>query len=160
PVLDSQSLSPPFAWGVDAGIGHRWGDHHAVELTGFYIPEQGSTKNIAAPGLLDLPFFNAPPGFQGAHGLWLQADRAGITTDSALANGELNYRFTPDVGYGLDLIAGVRYFDLQDRFSVFTDEDGLTVFPANTADIATYFVHTHNHMLLGQLGVDWEHPLP
>jgi hypothetical protein len=160
-VFDAQDVNPAYAAGVRATLGYRWGDHNAVEVGGFYIPAQSASKELDLPGRLDLPFgiFNAPLGFEGDNGMWLQADRLKVTTETALASGEVNYRWTPDAGYGLDLIAGIRYFDLQDRLSIFTDDDGLTVFPPDPFRMATYTVHTHNHMLGPQLGIDWEHPL-
>jgi hypothetical protein len=158
-AFDAQSLNPVYAWGVIATVGYRWNDYNAVELTGFYIPEQNASREVRRPGRLDQPFFNPPLGFEGDNGMWLQDDRIRITSSTALANAEFNYRCTPCPGYGLDLIAGVRYFDLHDRFTNFTDDDGLTVNPPDPFRMATYSVHTHNHILAPQLGIDWEVPV-
>jgi hypothetical protein len=158
-VVDSQDLNPVYNWGVRAGIGYRWDCHNAIELSGFYIPDQASSKETDLPGRLDLPFFNMPLGFEGDNGLWLQADRVKLISQTSLANAELNYRYAPVQGYGLELLAGVRYFDLHDRLSIFTDDDGLTVVPPDPFRMATYAVRTHNHIALAQLGIDWEHPL-
>jgi hypothetical protein len=159
PVIENTStVAPPLDWGPKVTVGYRW-DGGSVELTGFYLSERSASHTIARPGRIDLPFFNPPLGFEGDNGLWLQADRNTITHESALGNAELNYRCAPICGYGLEILAGVRYLDLKERFKVFTDDDGLTVFPPDPFRMATYSLQTHNRILAGQLGFDWEHPL-
>ena len=64
----------------------------AVEVSGFYIPYQGTTRTIADPGKLDLNFINPPVGFEGDNGLWLQADVVRVQELFSLINGEVNFR--------------------------------------------------------------------
>src|SRR5262249_17430621 len=60
---------------------------------------------------------------------------------------------------GFEWILGVRYFDLQERLSIFTDDDGIVAQPPNSALQALYSVRTHNRILAGQFGVEWSCPL-
>jgi hypothetical protein len=151
-------LNPKFSWGGRGTLGYRW-DNQAVEISGFYLPQTSVSHITTNPGRIDLPFINAPVGFEGDNGLWLQADRTVMTLQTTLGNAEFNYRFSPSAGMGLDLLAGIRYLDLRDRFSILTDDDGLTVMPVNPTTIATYTDQVHNHILAFQLGADWEYPL-
>jgi hypothetical protein len=157
-IEDTSSISPPYDWGVKAAIGYRW-DGGAIELTGFYLGEISKSHLIADKGRIDLPFTNAPLGFEGDNGLWLHADLNKITHQSAVGNAELNYRCSPVEGCGLEVLVGVRYLDIQERFQVFTDDLGLTVSPPDPFRQGTYSLETHNQILAGQLGLDWEHPL-
>jgi hypothetical protein len=159
PLLeDTSSIAPQYVWGVKATLGYRW-DNQAIEVTGFYLPELSKSHTITNRGRIDLPFFNPPLGFEGDNGLWLQADRNTIRQQSTLGNAECNYRFCPASGCGLDLLVGVRYLDLKERFGIFTDDDGLSIPAGDINRAATYLVETHNRILAAQLGLDFEHPL-
>jgi hypothetical protein len=105
---------------------------------------------------LNLLFFNAPDGFQGNNGLWLQANAVFVRMATTVANGEINYRHYWLEG-DLQVLAGVRYFDLQERLSILTVDD-----PGNDPTLrADYRVATHNRLVGGQLGFEWtRHLLP
>ena len=102
------------------------------KFTGFYLAQYTRSGAIALPGQIDLPFVNMPLGFEGDNGLWLQADRTITAFSSALADAELNYRYSNGGIQETELIAGVRYVDLRENLSTYTDDDG-TAFPSSTA---------------------------
>jgi hypothetical protein len=157
-LLDFNDVRPDFAYGVRATAGYREGNC-AFELSGFYVPQREFFRVVAAPGSLDLPFgaFNAPLGFQGDNGLWLQSDLVRLSVETTMASGEGNFRFGP--GPGFEWILGVRYLDLAERLTVFTDDDGILAQPANPALMASYSVRAHNRILGGQFGFEFAHPL-
>ena len=132
-------------------------------MSGFYIFQNNSTASIQAPGRIDSFFGNPPLGFEGDNGLWLQADRMSTSFSSTLWNAEANYRYTDAAVTGAELIAGVRYLDLDERLSSVTDDDGFQ-FPmingqSDPARVATYSVRTHNHLVAPQLGFEWDKEL-
>ena len=78
---------------------------------------------------LYLPFaaFAPPPGITGGGNNaneWLQVDRVRIVNVSDLANIEGNYRAR--VSEGFDLLCGLRYLNVSERFDIESDQDGLT----------------------------------
>jgi hypothetical protein len=158
-VLDQHDLSTAMAWGAQATLGWRFCENLAVEATGFYLPTEVKSHTIARPGRLDMPFVNPPLGFEGDNGLWLQADRVTLLSQSTMASAELNLRCQPLSGYGLEWLFGVRYFDVHESYSIFTDDDGLTVIPVDPTRQAIYTVTTRNRICAIQMGVDWEVPL-
>jgi hypothetical protein len=158
-ALNLGSQNGPTSYGPQVTLGWRFCQSLAIEATGFYLPQVSEVSAVAAPGRLDLPFFNPPLGFEGDNGLWLQADRVFLTTQSTVYSAEINFRLQPVSGCGLEWLFGVRYFDLRERFSLFTDDDGLTVFPFDPTRAATYQVDTHNRIVAPQIGVDWETPV-
>jgi hypothetical protein len=100
---------------------------------------------------LDLPFFNEPKGFKG---IFLQADSATLTFQTAVGNGEVNYIYG-GVTSEVALLAGFRYVDIQEGFSVLVLDD-----PVSPPDkVALYQTRTHNHLLLPQLGLEWRKEL-
>jgi hypothetical protein len=150
--------SVPTAWqaGARAEVGWQWGPH-ALELSGYYMPHSSANRQFTDPGALDVRFggFPVPAGFGGDDGnLFLQAGRVELETAVQIANAELNY--TCECGC-VHWIAGIRYFDLQERFSILTD-DALSEanevgspFPS-TIDI--YTVRTANRICAGQVGFE------
>ncbi len=161
PVLQSLSdVSQHFGGGPRATLGYLFNGNQAIEVSGFYIFQNSSTTALADPGRIDSFFFNPPLGFEGDNGLWLQADRMSTSFSSTLWNAEVNYRYTDAAVTGAELIAGVRYLDLDERLSSVTDDDGIQ-FPlvnggADPTRVATYSVRTHNHLLAPQLGFEWD----
>ena len=99
------------------------------------------------------PFANFPPpfGFLGNNFLWLQADRVTTTLSDQIGNAEANYRCT--CCDGCDFILGIRYFDLQERFRIRTDDEGLSG-PLDPRRIADYSVNTHSRLLGPQIGFE------
>jgi hypothetical protein len=177
-VLDSQNLdtgvaSPSGAiaqqlsnihtlmnFGVSGSVGFLQGCN-AVELSGFYLSQYTRSGSVAHPGQIDLPFVNPPLGFEGDNGLWLQADRTTTTFSSALGDAELNYRYTNGGVRETELIVGLRYLDLREKLSTYTDDDG-TAFPLingqpDPTRVATYSIEAHNRILAPQFGFEWNH---
>jgi hypothetical protein len=158
PILRFGDLPIDYAHGVRATVGIRE-DCHAFELSGFYIGRQESSFTVADRGQLALPFaaFPSPLGFQGDNFLWLQADQVRLSLETALSSGEANYRYAHCPG--LELLAGVRYLGVDERVSILTDDDGLTVSPVNQTQIADYSVRAHSRIVAMQAGFEYEHPI-
>jgi hypothetical protein len=162
-VQDIHDLHPDLAWGPRGTLGCLF-DNTALELTGFYLPDTSCSVTTEDPGRLLLFFQNAPSGFQGLHGLWLQADRAVTTLRSRLSSGEMNFRWWNRAQTDIEGILGIRYIDLQERVSIFTGENDLTIVdPVNLeplpANQATYSMMAHNHIVGPQLGFEFYLPL-
>lgn len=150
-------ISPSYAWGVNLGFGYLY-DDAAIEMSAFYIADKSDQTESRDIGRLML-FFNQPPeGLEGDNGLWLQADRAVATLRTAVASGELNYRWWARSHYGLEGIMGVRYLGVQEKISIFTDDDGTVVNEQNLSTDpnrhATVSVRSHNRMVAPQLGFE------
>jgi hypothetical protein len=163
PVIQSfHQLKPHFNGGVDGALGYLWGDH-AVEVKAFYLWEGNRTKTLALPGRIDSFFFNAPLGFEGDNGMFLQDDRLSSTFSSTLWGAEVNYRCSSQALHEAEWFVGVRYLDLDERVTSFFDDDGLTFPLANGQPDprreALYSVRTHNHFVAPQLGFEWGHPI-
>jgi hypothetical protein len=161
-VLDKRDIDPELQFGARATIGYLF-DDAAIELTGFYLPEQRDTVAVTAPGQLALPFVNPPAAFLGPNGtnLFTAADRASLRFQTALGDGELNYRWWSRAFYGVEGIIGFRYFDLQEEATISVDNSvtgGSRNFPAGGLD-ATYLSSVHNHMLMPQVGFEWNYPI-
>jgi hypothetical protein len=164
-ILKAGDVDPNILWGPKVTVGYRYGDYR-IEASGFYLPQQNSTLTLNVPRRIDLPFNNFlsatqfPLGFSGNQGLWLQADQVRTNVQSALGSAELNYRFGPRNTYGFEWIIGVRYVDFDERFGIFTDDEGLTVVDVNgnpdPTRQALYTVRTHNRILAPQIGFESE----
>jgi hypothetical protein len=161
-ALVAQDLSqahPRFAWGPRASLG-LLSDGGALELTGYYLPTTSTAITTTSPGQL-ISFFTTPPlGFEGNNGLWDHADQIVTTLRTQLGNAELNYRWWSKAVTGADCIIGIRYFDMKEGLSIFTDDDGI-VFPdaqqrPDPLRQATYEVTAHNRILGPQVGIEWQ----
>jgi hypothetical protein len=156
-VENLHDVHPGLGGGIEGTWGYMWGGN-ALELTGYYIFDEGNSTIVNRPGRLDSFFFNPPLGFEGDNGLWLQADQIRTTLHTALGNAEFNYRWSNEGVVSAEGIVGFRYTDLNERLSIFTDDDGLTIhdingFPDPTRQ-AVYRVLAHNHLVAGQLGFE------
>jgi hypothetical protein len=149
-------LTPNMAFGVRGAVGYLYGEN-AVELTGFFIPENTSSVTAASPGRLNAVFTNPPAGFGGVNGLFRQADVVSTSLTSTLGDAELNFRTSSAALNEVDLILGVRYFDQKERLSTFVDDQALTTGP-NPLFQADYSVQAHNRLVAPQLGFEWQHP--
>jgi hypothetical protein len=109
-------------------------------------------------GRLNVPFFNAPPGFEGNHGLWREADRVQVDFRTSLGSVEAVWRSWLLPGSGLQMLLGPRYLDQQERLTIFTQDDLFTAGPRPDLE-ASYRVRTHNHILAAQLGGEWDYRL-
>lgn len=161
-VFNYDDMEMDWMVGYRATLGWHW-NNKALELTGYYIPQDTSYHRVNLPRQLDLPFFNPPVGFEGNNFLWLQADQASVALRTALGNAELNYRWWTGEHLYFSWLVGVRYVDLWERLRIFTDDDGLTVADAvgrpDPLRQATYTARAHNRILAGQLGFEWNIPL-
>jgi hypothetical protein len=165
-ALDFHDIDPRWNHGVRASIGYHSGNH-AFELSGFYLSQNSSSKLVAVPGQLDVPFnvngdpLTAPLGFQGDNGLWLQADIVRLQLRTALSSAEANYRFWPTIDPNFSVALGVRYLGLYERLSLYTGDDDITVLDANgnpnPVNQATYTVTANNRVVAPQLSFDWSH---
>ena len=156
-VATFNDTNPGMDWGVRATLGYLF-DAAAIELTGFYIPNQSSSITATIPGRLTMFFNNPPVGFEGDNGMWLQSDRAKAIQSTALASGELNYKWWSRSFAGVEGILGVRYMDVQDAMSIYSGDDDVTVLDINGFPDpnrqATYMARAHNHIVAPQLGFD------
>jgi hypothetical protein len=138
-------------------------DDQAFEVSGFYLPQNSSTKVYADAGSLS-SFFNVGgnfsaflPGFQGDNGLWSHADVMRLRLQTAQGSAEANYRCWQGANADLSWLIGVRYFDVYERFSFYTGDTDLTM--PNPTTQATYFVTAHNQFVAPQLGLEWNRPI-
>jgi hypothetical protein len=161
-LLDYHSMIPDFGWGVTATVGYLY-DNAALEVSGFWVPEADGSAAVAEPGRVMLFFRNPPIGLEGDNGMWLQADFARATIANTLGSLEMNYRWWSRPQIGFEGLVGVRYIDLQDKLTIFTDDDGITIRDINGMPDplrqGIYFVRSHNRILGPQLGFEWFYPL-
>jgi len=126
PVQDLNNIVPDMAFGVRGTLGILLEDAGtSLEFTGLYIPQRDSRNEIILPGRLNSFFFNAPPGFGGDNGLFLQGDRSVATQQTALGSAELSVRTFSKAFTGFELLLGVRYLNVHERFSLLFDDDGV-----------------------------------
>ena len=159
---DFNDVSPRANYGVLATVGYHKGTS-GLELNGFYLSENNSAKTAALPNGLDALFFNAPIGFEGDNGMWLQSDIIRVFQRTALGSGEAMYRWWLGADSSFSWGLGVRYLDIFERFGVYSGDDDLTVFDVNgnpdPRRQATYAVKSHNRLLAPQLGFEWNREL-
>ena len=93
-AADFHDVQQRFNHGVRATLGYHWAGQ-AIELSGFYLSQNSTSKTFANPGNLD-SFFNvggdfsrAPLGFEGDNDLWLQAEVPKIIASAAYTNNGL-----------------------------------------------------------------------
>jgi hypothetical protein len=154
-VETTGDISPDLTFGPRFTLGY-YGDNQAIEGTGFYVGQQNKTIDTTNNGRLFLFFHNAPAGFTGDNGtsLFRQADRVSTTLTSNVGNFEINYRTFDRMGSGVEVLFGLRYLDIEEKLSIFTDDTGLSGNNAVNGQ-ATDYVRSHNHILAPQLGVDF-----
>ncbi len=161
-VHDAQKfgdLQPNWALGVRTALIYRW-DNHEIEVSGFYQPDNKATKESVIPGRLDLSFFNPPLGFEGDNGMWLQVDRLRTILSTSLGSAEVNYHQWSDALTGVEWILGVRYFNLNEHLTIFTDDDGVKIrdvfgFPDPLRQ-AYYILHARNNLVAPQAGLEYD----
>lgn len=157
PLLDFQDIDPPMQWGGKGTLGYVTGNY-ALELVGWYLPQTDTDVQASVPGRTNTFFANPPVGFEGDNGLWLQADIVRVTQQTTMGNAEVNVRYFSKAVGGIEPIIGIRYLDLQERLSIFTDDDGILFRDVNgngdPLRQATYSTRVHNHIVAPQLGAD------
>jgi hypothetical protein len=177
PSLTTHDLDPDYAWGVRATFGYLC-DDAAIEVTGFYIPEQDTTASVAALprpkfGQFTLPFTNLPANLPAtveanllgptSQGLLSRADSVTERLRSSLGDAELNYRWWSRAFTPVEGIFGFRYMNVQERASITADSTltgnalGLGLAPASL--VATDLARANNNLLLGQCGAEFNIPV-
>lgn len=156
-VLDASDINPNMDFGGSMTIGII-GRRHSYEFTGFYIPEASSKLDRVLPGLLNVPFINAPVGFQGNNGLFTDADFVRASIQTALGNAEFNVRYYNNGLRHLEPLIGVRYLDMQERFNILVDDDLVTfadaLGQASPLRKATYSSRAVNRIIAPQIGLE------
>ena len=158
PLINLADVTGHMEWGIRTTIGLQM-ENQAIELSGFYMFTGQIGKFAAFPGQIDALFTNAPFGFEGDNGLWLQADTLETQLKTTLGSGELNYRYTTLSVTDFELILGIRYLDFQERLDIITNDDSIS-FPGNAGGgdprrSAVYQVSTHNRVLGPQIGLEF-----
>jgi hypothetical protein len=160
-ILNTSDVDPNYMWGPRFTIGYQEADS-IVEVTGFYLIQTSSSVEIRDMSRIDLPFavFPIPIGFEGNNNLFLQADIARMSIETAMGNIETNYRVA--TGAGWEWICGIRYLDLSERFSIYVDDDSLStagLAPVDLTTIATYTIRSHSRILGPNMGFEGEWPV-
>jgi len=161
PVQDLNNIVPRMGFGVRGTLGILLEEAGtSLEFTGFYLPQVHSSNDIIVPGRLNSFFFNAPPGFGGDNGLFLQADRSLATQQTALGSAELNVRTFSKAFTGWELLLGVRYLNVHERFSLFFDDDGIlhrNIFGSPDPTLqATYSSRINSNIIAPQVGSEYQ----
>ena len=153
-IVPNMAFGPRFTLGVIAGS-------DMLEATGYYIPTNSRGNTTVSPGRIFTFFTNAPPGFEGVNGLFVQDDIVNTTLTNRIGNVELNYRYNNVGIQNLELICGVRYFDVKERLATNVNQNGITapldptLGTSNPVDVATYAAVTENRIIAPQLGFEW-----
>ncbi|HLN31801.1 MAG TPA: BBP7 family outer membrane beta-barrel protein [Gemmataceae bacterium] len=158
-------ISPRFNYGTRVTVGYHW-DTSAIEASGFYMSQSTASRTYANPGRLDTFFnvngnpLNAPLGFEGDNGMWLQDDILRLQFNTAMGSGEVNYRWWLGKDSDFSWSIGVRFLDLYERLGFYAGDDDLTVFGSNGKPDpvlqATYTTTTQNRLVAPQLGLEWD----
>ncbi|MBI1913329.1 MAG: hypothetical protein HYS12_01010 [Planctomycetes bacterium] len=164
PAQDLNNIVPEMAFGYRGTLGILLEEAGcSLEFTGFYVPQSDATNQITLPGRLSSFFFNAPTGFEGDNGLFLQGDRSLATQQTAVGSAELNVRTFSKAFTGCELLLGVRYLNVHDRFSLFFDDDGLLVHDifgrSNPTLQATYSSRVNSNIIAPQVGFEYQHSI-
>ncbi|HEX5273052.1 MAG TPA: BBP7 family outer membrane beta-barrel protein [Gemmataceae bacterium] len=162
PALTTHDLDPDYYWGGRVTFGYLC-DDAAIELTGFYVPEQETAVLSYAPNQLTLPFRNNPLGFEGptGAGLLTRADSVALRLKSSLGDAELNYRWWSRTTTGPEAIIGVRYMNVQERADITASsvQSGVNS-PLDFGSLqASYTGRANNNLIMAQGGFEWEFPL-
>jgi hypothetical protein len=163
PAARFSDVQTNYGWGVRATAGYLF-DNAALEVTGFYTPDNTSDSSVAdTQRRLVLFFHNAPDFFAGTNDLFLHDDLVRTTLTTALGDVELNLRWWSRSELSAEGILGVRYLDVQDKLTIFADQQGVKTKDVNGNALqtlqATYLVRAHNHVVAPQVGFEWDLPL-
>lgn len=158
-VMKVESVAKDLNYGPVGSIKWMHNEIFGLEIGGFYLPKTTSKIVNENANSLDLPFFNPPPGFEGDNGMWLQADRVITRFKSFLASGDFNARLALPSLPWIQFIFGGRYFEMNQRLSIFTGDDDLIVIPNDPTRQATYTTKANGHLWAGQVGAELTIPL-
>jgi hypothetical protein len=163
-ALTTHDIDPDYFWGVRATFGYLF-DDSAIELTGFYLPQEQTTALVGTlPGGFTLPFTNSPPSLLGPTGVGLlsRADAVSESLQTTMADAELNYRWWSRSTTEWEGILGFRYMNVQERANVTASSvvTGLTSGMVDTGSlVGVYMARANNNLLLAQTGFEWELPV-
>ncbi len=140
------------------------GEYSGLEVAGFAVGRERSSTSIGSPSelvtpsfsRLDLPFFNAPRGFEGNNGLWRQADSGTIQFETSLASAEANIRVWSNIASPFEGIFGLRFFDHKEALDYTTVDDQFqrVINGGDPRVIATYETRVRNRVIAPQLGIE------
>jgi len=135
PVVDRGSFDLPMVAGPRIVLGKRIDEYSALEGTYFGTHFWRSTVALSDPGNLDLA---GDVGLAAAD--FHQADAMQLSYSSQLHSAEVNY---VSLGEGVALLAGVRYLNWLDTFTIHSQND---------TNSSIYDLHTTNNLVGGQVG--------
>ncbi|HMP02313.1 MAG TPA: BBP7 family outer membrane beta-barrel protein [Gemmatales bacterium] len=153
-LFDLNDVPMPFNHGFQAAIGFFDDCNLLWTFEGFYVPNRGTARVVENTSRLTSFFYNAPLGFEGSDGfLWGNADVMAMTYRNNLANAEVNVRYMKDYkdGFNFVFLAGLRYFDIYERFDYLTGDEQVRFNP-DPETIANLSWRTQNRLAGGQLG--------
>jgi hypothetical protein len=157
-LFDTSFLPHNLQYGYKLTVGAQF-ENCSVEVGGFFMSNRETLTGLIAPGRIDVLATNAPFGFEGDNGLFLQDDRVILFRDTQLGSGELNFRYCDKAVTSAELILGVRYLDLRERLDFLVDDDGVTFPLANNLPnpnlVANYRVSTKNRIIGPQCGFEY-----
>lgn len=138
PLLSAGDVNYPMAVGPKLTLGRTIGECHAVEMVYFGLHQWDTSRSVTGDNDLAIP---------GALGLasldFFNVDRLTVSSQATINNVEANLWRRVDGG-PLCLMAGFRYFDLDERF-VIRGADSDT-------GASRYRIGTQNDLFGGQLG--------
>ncbi len=121
---------------------YRVDSRMGIELTGFYIPSRSTSSSVSSTGLpgsidLYLPYFDVLDNRENVTEIsyWPQyRGSAQATLSNNLGGGEVNATWTmpPGDGWRTDLLAGFRYLQLRESYTINTSSP---YNPPNPADV-------------------------
>jgi Putative beta barrel porin-7 (BBP7) len=153
-VYGFDDINQPMNLGMRGTLGYYW-NGMAIEASVLGIFENNRTRSAVVANSLFVPFTNAPQGFQGDNGLWMEADGVRTNYRSWFVSPELNYRFAPEGINETQLLMGVRFVTLQEKLGIATVDDVTT--PQDPTLVAAYTVQTRNNIIAPQIGFDYSH---
>src|SRR5206468_1797526 len=87
-IYNPNEINPRLGNGGTIMIGKQVGDY-AIEASGFYISQSSSSKVLESKGSINMPYANAPLGFEGDNGMFLQGDVLRANLKNTLGSAEL-----------------------------------------------------------------------
>lgn len=160
-ALGFNQITPALSLGIRGRIGYLWGDQ-AIEYQSFYIFENDVTQSVTGPGNIDTLFYNPPLTFVGDR-VFRLANQVSETQGSSLWNNELNFRKWNFAFGGLECLVGIRYIRQNDMFGIASQGSSLVEelfgLPTPQLDSAVYQVITHNNLIVGQIGAEYNLPV-
>ena len=153
-VYGFNDVNQPLNLGMRGTLGYYW-NGMIIEANVLGLFENTHSRSATAGSSLFVPFTNAPAGFGGDNGLWMEADSVSTYYRSWFITPELNYRFSPEGINETQLIMGIRYLSYQENLGIATVDDFSN--PQSKSLVATYSVQTKNNIIAPQVGFDYTH---